>query len=91
VTMDMQRRKFFAGYPLTLLHVFLRELSGSAQTQDRSMKDHYFDSFESCYPLLAEAGEMLMEEAQKRGINIEGKSEHDIARELFQSLREKTV
>jgi len=55
------------------------------------MKDHYFDSFENCYPLLSEAGEMLIEEALKRGITIEGKRRHEIAKELFQSLQEKTV
>jgi hypothetical protein len=83
MTVDMGRRIFFRDYYLALLDVFLRELFGSAQTRDSSRTDHYFNSFENCYPLLSEAGEMLIEEALNRGINIEGKSRHDIARELF--------
>jgi hypothetical protein len=35
-------------------------------------------------PLLSEAGEMLMEEAHKQGINVEGKSRLEMAREIFQ-------
>ena len=83
MTVDMERRILFKNYYLALLDVFLSELFGSAQTRDCGKKDHYFDSFENCYPLLSEAGEMLIEEALHRGICIEGKSRHDIARELF--------
>ena len=91
MTMDRQRRQFFTSYPFALLDMFLKELSGFTQIKDNNVKDHYFDSFENCYPLLSEAGEMLIEEALKRGIIIEGKSRHEIAKELFQSLQEKTV
>jgi len=91
MTMDMQRRRFFTSYPFALLDTFLKELSGFTQIKDNNVKDHYFDSFENCYPLLSEAGEMLIEEALKRGIIIEGKSRHEIAKELFQSLQEETA
>lgn len=43
----------------------------------------YFSSFETCYPLLSESGELLMEEALKKGIDVRGKSKMDIAREVF--------
>lgn len=89
--MDMQRRQFFKSYPYTLLDAFLKELFDCVPTKDSNENDHYFDSFESCYPLLSEAGEMLIEEALKRGISIKGKSKHEIAREFFQLVREKTV
>jgi hypothetical protein len=45
----------------------------------------YFESFEKCYPLLSEAGEMLMEEAIKQGIETKGKSKLEIAKEIFSS------
>jgi hypothetical protein len=82
MAVNMERRNFFKGYPLTLLEVFLNELCGFRQKYSIK-EDNYFDSFENCYPLLSEAGEMLIEEALSKGINIEGKSKHDIARELF--------
>ncbi len=49
---------------------------------------NYFNSFETCYPLLSESGELLMEEALKRGIDVKEKSKMDIAREIFS--REET-
>lgn len=82
MAVDTERRNFFKGYSLAMLDVFLGELSEFYQNY-RNEENHYFDSFEYCYPLLSEAGDMLMEEALKKGINIEGKSRHDIARELF--------
>ena len=61
---------------------------GEKETLFSHMGDHeegYFDSFESCYPLLSEAGQLLVEEALKRGIEVEGKSKLEIAREIFES------
>ncbi len=43
----------------------------------------YFSSFESCQPLLSEAGELLYEEAARLGIETEGRTREDIAREIF--------
>ena len=69
---------------------FFTELFGlhKEETLLSHMGDHeegYFDSFESCYPLLSEAGQLLVEEALKRGIKVEGKSKLEIAREIFES------
>jgi len=52
---------------------------------DEARTADYFDSFDYCYPLIAEAGDMLLEEAEKRGIETRGRSKTDIARELFKS------
>jgi hypothetical protein len=46
-------------------------------------KEDYFESFENCYPLLSEAGGLLMEEAIKQGIETKGKSKLEIAKEIF--------
>ncbi len=43
----------------------------------------YFKSFETCYPLLSEAGELLMEEAIRMGIDTQGKTKLEIAKEVF--------
>lgn len=45
---------------------------------------NYFDSFESCYALLATAGSLLIDDAHALGITTEGKSREAIARELFE-------
>ena len=62
----------------------LWEIMDSAKTEKSpAEKDEYFDSFESCYPLLAEAGEVLMAEAARLGIETEGKDKPEIAGEIF--------
>jgi len=89
MTVDMERRNILKGYSLALLDVFLNELCG-VPPNSRTVGDHYFDSFENCYPLISEAGEMLIDEALNKGINIEGKSKHEIARELFSDREAST-
>ena len=79
--MSMSRRKLISGEWLA------RARSVSPQ-QDLSQEyasvtDQYFDSFESCYPLLASAGPLLIDEARARGLDTEGRSQESIARELF--------
>jgi hypothetical protein len=67
---------------------FLNEIVFSyMREEDLEEKEDYFGSFEKCYPLLSEAGEMLMEEAHRKGIEIEGKSRLEIAREIFSTRR----
>ena len=82
MAVNMERRNFVKGYSLAILDVFLDGLCGVPQ-DSRTIEDRYFESFENCYPLISEAGDMLIEEAEKQGIATEGKSKHDIARELF--------
>ena len=43
----------------------------------------YFKSFETCYPLLSEAGELLREAAVRMGIDTQGKTKLEIAKEVF--------
>jgi len=82
------RREFLTRAIFTQTMRFLNEIVLSyKKEEDLAKKDDYFDSFEKCYPLLSEAGEMLMEEAHKQGINVEGKSRLEIAREIFSTQR----
>jgi hypothetical protein len=67
---------------------YLNEMLAPYKKEDHlEEKEGYFESFEKCYPLLSEAGELLMEEAAKQGIQTEGKSKLEIARELFSTQR----
>ena len=38
-----------------------------------------------CYPLISEAGGLLMDEAIKQGIETKGKSKFEIAKDIFSS------
>ena len=78
---DKSRRSFLTRDLLGSGVKLLEELTGSNRAEEP--KRDYFESFESCYPLLSEAGEMLIEEAVRRGIQVEGRSREDIARDLF--------
>jgi len=82
MTYNRERRDFFKDLILEMVNDFLDEMSAGSRESSREAHN-YFDSFESCYPLISEAGDMLSEEAEKKGITTEGKSKHDIARELF--------
>ena len=84
---DKSRRSFLTRDLLGSGVRLLEELIGSDSAE--TPKRDYFESFESCYPLLSEAGEMLIEEAVRRGIRVEGRSREDIARDLFAHM-EKT-
>ncbi len=78
---DESRRGFLTRDLLGAGIKLLEELTGSKKVE--APKQDYFESFESCYPLLSEAGEMLIEEAVRRGIRVEGRSREEIARDLF--------
>jgi hypothetical protein len=82
------RRDFLTRGIFTQTMRFLNEMMLSYKREEElGEKEDYFDSFEKCYPLLSEAGEMLMEEALRQGIEVEGKSRLEIAREIFSSGR----
>ncbi|MGM0655915.1 MAG: hypothetical protein ACQETR_11435 [Thermodesulfobacteriota bacterium] len=83
---DKSKRRFilhdiFGGF-LSLINDTAKSfIQGAEEAHSKS----YFDSFDYCYPLIAEAGDMLLEEAEKRGIETRGKSKPEIARELYKS------
>ncbi|HOD34919.1 MAG TPA: hypothetical protein PLR20_02675 [Syntrophales bacterium] len=81
---DKSRRSFFTRDLLGAGVKLFEELTGSNETE--APKRDYFESFESCYPLLSEAGEMLIEEAVRRGIRVEGRSREEIARDIFAQM-----
>lgn len=83
------RRDFLTRGIFTQTGRFLNEIMLSYKKEEELWeKEDYFESFEKCYPLLSEAGEMLMEEALKQGIEVEGKSRLEIAREIFSVQRD---
>ena len=79
----MEPRDFFTkGFPAYLFKMseMFVETAGLAEEE----KKDYFDSFESCYPLLNEAPyDMLVDAANKLGISIEGKDKLPSAKEIF--------
>jgi hypothetical protein len=83
---DKSRRNFLTRDIFLRGARLLTELANAfKEPQSQDEKEDYFDSFEHCYPLLSEAGELLMEEAARRGIPVEGKTRMEIAREIFSS------
>ena len=82
--MDTGRRKFLTNDIWDKAAKLLHELAGPYKDEMSSKKeDDYFTSFESCYPLISESGELLMEEAIRQGIQTDGKDKVEIAREIF--------
>lgn len=82
--MEVSRRALFTRGFKELINYF--KISGSKERGDEGAD--YFSSFENCHALLAEAGDLLWEEAKNRGISIVGKSREEIARELFSQVQE---
>ena len=79
----MERRDFFTkGFPAYVYKVssLFVETAGLSENEEKD----YFESFYSCYPLLAEAPyDMLVDAANKLGISIEGKDKLTLAKEVF--------
>lgn len=85
MAIDKTRRQFFIRDICSQTLIFLKEIVGSYKEEEAEEKENYFESFENCYPLLSEAGDLLMEEAIKQGIETKGKSKLEIAKEIFSS------
>jgi hypothetical protein len=84
--MDKSRREFLTRDLFTQAIRFFNGMADSYSSKEPiEKKEGYFDSFETCYPLLSEAGGLLMEEAIRQGIETKGKSKLEIAREIFSS------
>lgn len=87
---NMDRRAFLRKG----LYSYLTDLAHSISVTDfwddmDAEEQDYFRSVFSCYPLLSEAPyELLVEAAQKKGIETTGKSKIEIARELFRNRRQ---
>jgi hypothetical protein len=79
MTMNRSRREFLKRDVFTEVFRLAKEVVNSYEEEEGD----YFDSFEKCYPLISEAGEMLIDEAIKHGIKTEGKSKPEIARQIF--------
>ncbi|MEW6374325.1 MAG: hypothetical protein AB1502_00855 [Thermodesulfobacteriota bacterium] len=83
---DKSRRDFLTKDLLAQAIRFFSELADSYKSKESiGKKENYFESFENCYPLLSEAGGLLLEEAIKQGIETKGKSKLEIAKEIFSS------
>ena len=81
---DKSRRDFLRKDLFNQAIRFFNEMADSYKSKESAEgKEDYFESFEKCYPLISEAGEMLIDEAIKYGIKTEGKSKLEIAREIF--------
>lgn len=77
----MERRAFFTrGLPA---YMFKLGTAFAEATSIEEKKD-YFDSFESCYPLLSEVSyEMMVQAAEQLDIPTEGKDKLALAREIY--------
>lgn len=78
----MKRREFFTkGFPA----YFFKMGEAFAEVSGIKKNPHdYFDSFESCYPLLSEVSyDMMVQAAEQLGIEIGGKDKLSLAREIY--------
>jgi len=83
---DKSRRDFLTKDLLAQAIRFFNEVADSCESREPiEEKEDYFESFEKCYPLLSEAGGLLMDEAIKQGIETKGKSKLEVAKEIFSS------
>jgi hypothetical protein len=80
MSFDRSRRDFLGR---DLLGGLVKVLDGSGARGEEERPRDYFASFESCQPLLADAGDFLYEEAARLGIETAGRTREDIAREIF--------
>lgn len=79
----MKRRDFFTrGFPAYVFKMGEAFVETAGLTEEE--KKGYFDSFESCYPLLSEVSyDMMLQAAGQLGIVTEGKNKITLAREIY--------
>lgn len=77
----MERRTFFTkGFPAFCYK--MGEAFAEASGMTKNPQD-YFDSFESCYPLLSEVSyDMLVQAAEQLDIEVSGKDKMTLAKEI---------
>lgn len=79
----MKRRDFFTkGFPAYVFKMGEAFVETAGLTEEE--KKGYFDSFESCYPLLSEvSNDMMLQAADQLGIQTQGKDKITLAREIY--------
>ena len=92
----MERREFFTeGLRdcLTEMNTTINSMSIPEEPEEEEEVEEpfdYFGSFETCYPLLSEAPfSMFVDAAERLGIEVEGKSKLELAREVFAKEEER--
>jgi hypothetical protein len=72
-------------------YAFNEEAVTDKEKEDENIQE-YFQSFEKCYPFLAEVSlEELKCDAKTRGIDSSGKDKYELARLLFNCDNERDV
>ena len=82
MSFDRNRRDFLGRDLIAGLAKYLDGSWTRGEEEGERSRD-YFATFESCQPLLADAGDFLYEEAARLGIETEGLTREDIARQIF--------
>ena len=72
--MDPTKRNFFK----RLIH------DVTASVKEESSDSDYFESYETCYPLISEYAYFLEDEVKELGIKTEGKSKRELVEEVYE-------
>jgi hypothetical protein len=79
--MDNSRRRFFKNYCLGKTIDLISDVHKSFK---RAASDSdYFESYESCYPLISEYAYFMEDEAEELGIETSNKDKREIVEEIF--------
>ncbi len=79
--MDPSRRNFFRKYCLGNAVQLISDVHTSFKEAESDTD--YFDSYETCYPLISEYSYFLDDEVEDLGIETEGKSKLDIVKMVY--------
>ncbi len=79
--MDRSRRHFFQKYCLRSAVKLIDEVNKSFK--EGAADTDYFDSYESCYPLISEYSYFLDDEVKSLGIETTGKSKLQIVESVY--------
>jgi hypothetical protein len=87
--MDRSRRNFFRKYCLGNAAKFVSDVHTLVSHVHTSFKEaesdtDYFDSYETCYPLISEYSYFLDDEVKDLGIETDGKSKLDIVKTVYE-------
>lgn len=80
--MDHSRRNFFKKYCLGKAAKLVDEVTTSFK--EGASDSNYFDSYETCYPLISEYSYFLEDEVKDLGIKTEGKSKLELVETVYE-------
>lgn len=81
---DMSKRHFLQGLARSLGRAYAVYQKEFSRVEQEAEKASFFESYENSYPLTLAEDDLILDAAERAGIETEGRDKLEISRELFE-------